>query len=86
MKLPLTLCATAAIIALTASQDFPKQGYVPNSETAVIAEALLIPISGRKHIESKRPFRATIKDDVWTVAGTPILRRRQASDGQGADM
>jgi NTF2 fold immunity protein len=71
MKLSLTLCSTLAIVALAASQDSPKHDYVPNSETAVvIAEAVLIPVYGKKHIESERPFRATLKDDVWTVAGT----------------
>jgi hypothetical protein len=71
MKLSLALCSTLAIVALASSHDSPKRNYVPNAETAVaIAEAVLIPVYGRKHIESERPFRATLKDDVWTVAGT----------------
>ena len=49
----------------------PKSGYVADSETAVkIAEAVLIPVSGQKQIESERPFVARLKDGVWTVGGT----------------
>lgn len=44
---------------------------VPDAETAVkIAEAALIPVYGKKQIASERPFIATLKDNVWTVAGT----------------
>lgn len=57
----------------------PKDGYVPDSATAVkIAEAVLIPVYGKKQIESERPFTASLKDDIWTVAGT--LR---CPDGKG---
>jgi hypothetical protein len=56
-----------------------KSRFVPDSATAVeIAEAVLIPVYGRKHIESERPFTATLSDGVWTVSGT--LR---CSDGKG---
>jgi hypothetical protein len=49
----------------------PKDGFVPNAETAVkIAEAVLIPVYGEKHIFSERPFKATWGGDVWTVDGT----------------
>src|SRR5277367_3033449 len=49
----------------------PTFGYVPDSKTAVkIAEAVLMPVYGEKHIESERPFHAKLKDNVWTVAGT----------------
>ena len=49
----------------------PRDGYVPDSRTAVkIAEAVLIPVYGEKQIESERPFEATLKDNVWTVTGT----------------
>jgi hypothetical protein len=56
-----------------------KPRVVPDSVTAVdIAEAALIPVYGRKHIESERPFTATVSNGVWTVHGT--LR---CSDGKG---
>ena len=49
----------------------PKDGYVPNAETAVkIAEAVLVPVYGEKKILSERPFKATLREDTWTVEGT----------------
>lgn len=49
----------------------PKDGFVPNEATAVkIAEAILVPIYGERLIASERPFKATLKDSVWTVIGT----------------
>jgi hypothetical protein len=48
----------------------PKNGFVPNAETAVkIAEAVLIPIYGEKQILSERPFKASRQGEVWTVSG-----------------
>lgn len=49
----------------------PKNGYVPNEQTAIsIAVAVWIPIYGKEQIESEQPFRATLKNGVWTVVGT----------------
>jgi|SRR5215471_15541193 len=49
----------------------PKDGLVPNAETAVkIAEAVLIPVYGEKKISEERPFKATRHEDIWRVAGT----------------
>ena len=49
----------------------PKDGFVPDAQTAVIiGEAVLMPIYGEKQIISERPFQATLKGDVWTVAGS----------------
>jgi hypothetical protein len=49
----------------------PKAGFVPNAETAIkVCEAVLIPVYGEKQILSERPFKATLKGDVWTVDGT----------------
>jgi len=63
------------MVVLAVSQEAPKRDYVPDSETAiVIAEAVLSPVYGRKLVESERPFRATLKDGVWTVAGTLYCR------------
>jgi hypothetical protein len=71
MKSCLILCSILTMVALGTSQEAPKRNYVPNSETAIaIAEAVFIPVFGKKQIESERPFRADLKDDVWTVAGT----------------
>lgn len=71
MKLFLILCSAVAIAAPVLSQEAPKRNYVPNSETAIaIAEAVFTPVFGKKQIESERPFKATLNDDVWTVSGT----------------
>jgi hypothetical protein len=50
----------------------PKDGYVPNAETAMrIAEAVWIPIYGAKLIEAEKPFQARLlKGDIWRVEGT----------------
>jgi len=71
MRLSLILCCIFAILAPATSQEPRKRDYAPDSETAIaIAEAVLIPVYGKKKVESERPFTAHIKDDVWTVAGT----------------
>ena len=49
----------------------PKEGFVPDAQTAIrIAEAVWIPIYGEAHIESERPFTATLSNGVWTVQGS----------------
>ena len=49
----------------------PQSGFVPDQQTAVlIAEAVLTPIYGRKHIESERPFTARLEGNRWIVKGT----------------
>jgi len=49
----------------------PKNGYVPNAETAKsIAEAIWLPIYGDKVLHEK-PYTASLSaDNVWTVTGT----------------
>jgi hypothetical protein len=79
MRILAALCCTLLVIGLTFGQGKPKEGYVPDSATAVrIAEAVLIPVYGDKQIEPEKPFTAKLKDDVWTVSGT--LR---CPDGKG---
>jgi hypothetical protein len=57
----------------------PRSGYVPDSATAIqIGEAVLIPIYGKKQIESEKPFAARLEGNMWIVSGT--LR---CSDGKG---
>jgi hypothetical protein len=49
----------------------PKDGFVPDKETAIcIAEAVWIPIYGKVKIESEKPFEATLTKGVWTVRST----------------
>lgn len=49
----------------------PKDGFVPNAETAIkIAEAVWLPIYGNS-IYDKKPFVAELKDStIWIVGGT----------------
>ena len=48
----------------------PKNGYVPDSTTAIkIAEAVWLPIYGQ-HIYDERPFVSELKIGIWTVHGT----------------
>ncbi len=80
MKLWVILAGTVLLASGLPGQGYkPASGYVPDSTTAVkIAEAVLAPVYGEKHIESERPFTATLKKEVWTVTGT--LR---CPDGKG---
>jgi hypothetical protein len=44
---------------------------VPDKKTAIrIAEAVLEPIYGEKVFDFQRPFKATLKEGLWTVEGT----------------
>lgn len=48
-----------------------EQGYVPNEETAItIAVAIWIPIYGKEEIESEKPYKAVLKDEIWYVTGS----------------
>ena len=81
MKSLMTTLSYASVLATFAiCQGYkPPQGYVPDSATAVqIAEAVLIPVYGKKQIESEKPLTAKLEKDVWTVSGT--LR---CPDGKG---
>ncbi len=49
----------------------PAKGFVPDEQTAIsIAVAVWSPIYGKERIESQKPFKARLKDGVWTVTGT----------------
>ena len=65
------LLLAAAAVCQSAASYKPTSGFVPDSKTAVaVAEAVLIPVYGKEHVESERPFTATLKRDVWTIEGT----------------
>ena len=72
MKNIATLSCASLLVTFALGQSLkPQSGYVPDSATAVqIGEAVLIPVYGKKTIESEKPFTATLKGDVWTVGGT----------------
>ena len=49
----------------------PKNGFVPDKETAVaIAYAVAVPVYGKKEIDQETPFRTELQGGVWTVLGT----------------
>lgn len=63
--------ATAYPQTQQAEHFTPEHGFVPNAETASkIGEAVLIPVYGEQRIVGERPFKASLKGDVWTVEGT----------------
>jgi beta-lactamase class A len=68
--------ATLQVAGTTVSEDSnsgyrPPNGYVPDEKTAIaIAVAAWIPIYGKEMIEKEKPYKATLKDGVWTVTGS----------------
>jgi hypothetical protein len=49
----------------------PKDGYVPDAETAIaVAVAIWNPIYGKKQIEKEKPFKASLSNGVWRVRGS----------------
>ncbi len=49
----------------------PKDGYVPDEETAIaIAVAVWNPIYGKENIDAEKPFHANLKNGIWTVTGS----------------
>ena len=73
MRICAAMCFALLLIPLSLGQGQvpPQQGYVPDSETAIkIAEAVLIPVYGKRTIASERPFTAKLKESVWRVSGT----------------
>jgi hypothetical protein len=46
-------------------------GYAPDAETAIrIALTVWEPLYGKKNIASERPFRVTLRGDIWHVRGS----------------
>ena len=49
----------------------PKEGFVPDRDTAIaIAYAVAVPIYGKKEMDAEKPFRAELKNGIWTILGT----------------
>jgi len=68
----MAVIVVAGFAQAKSGQSFhPKDGFVPNAETAVqVGAAVLIPVYGKKQIESERPFKAILSNNVWIVEGT----------------
>jgi hypothetical protein len=60
------------ILSFADKKNFhPKNGYVPDSETAItIAVAVWAPIYGRDQIEKEKPYHAVLRSGTWTVTGS----------------
>jgi hypothetical protein len=76
-KLCVVLLVAVAVAAAATPQSTgtytPPNGFVPDAATAMrIAEAVWIPIYGEAHIAAQKPFKATLKGDVWTVTGKDL--------------
>jgi hypothetical protein len=57
---------------------FPAAGIIPDAATAeLVAQAIAIPIWGKKIVESELPLRAGLKGNAWTVLGDPHLHGGQ---------
>ncbi|MGL1958895.1 MAG: YbbC/YhhH family protein [Colwellia sp.] len=65
------------LFSLTLSFGYtPKEGFVPDPETAIaIAAAVWSPIYGKEKIESQKPFTVKLIDGVWHVDGTKTEHR-----------
>jgi len=72
ISLSLAAIMALGIVALAVRRKSPgPQHYVPDADTAAaIAEAVLSPAYGKAHVESERPFNATLNGGVWVVTGT----------------
>ena|SRR5947207_2631430 len=72
MKYYLALLVIQLIAASGAfSQYKPKDGFVPNADTAIaIAVAVWSPIYGATHIANEKPYHATLKEGIWIVEGS----------------
>ena len=61
----------SVVVALAQASTPPKDGYVPDADTAIkIAVAVWSRIYGDSEIAAEKPYRATLKDGVWTVQGS----------------
>ena len=72
------LCMVLAVVAAMvhaagdAENNYkPKDGYVPDAETAIaIAVAVWNPIYGKDQIAKEKPYKAHLSKGIWTVEGS----------------
>jgi len=79
MKILFLFCALVCLAAVAAentneagerSNYTPKDGFVPNRETAIkIAIAVWEPIYGAEKIAVEKPYQARLTNGVWIVEG-----------------
>jgi hypothetical protein len=72
-KLRMFLIGLIFVATICSAQRFsyvPQAGFVPDKDTAIrIAEAVLLPVYGKKIIADERPFSAVLQGDTWRVLG-----------------
>jgi hypothetical protein len=57
--------------SISTQSYLPKDGYVPNEETAIkIAVAVWEPIYGKKEIANEKPYKVNLQNGVWYVKGS----------------
>ena len=78
MKKSLLISGLALCVALCGDAQVPKDltekpkdGFVPNEATAIaIAEAVWIPLYGKRALRKERPFHANLTNGVWHARGS----------------
>lgn len=78
IRVIVSICVVAAAIAAmvhaagNAENNYkPKDGYVPDAETAIaIAVAVWNPIYGKDQIAKEKPYKASLSKGIWTVEGS----------------
>jgi NTF2 fold immunity protein len=75
MTLKLAQISLALLISVRAfaahREPLPQQGVLPDEATAVkVAEVMFQPVFGAEETAKFAPYRAQLKNDVWTVYGT----------------
>jgi hypothetical protein len=71
LRILLTIVSGFSVVAPCRADFVPKEGYVPNAEVAIkIAVAVWEPIYGAEAVAREKPYRATLKEGVWTVQGS----------------
>ena len=65
------MVVTPLCLAQIPGTHWKKQGAIRNARVAtVVAEVILSDIYGEANIRRQRPFKATIKNGLWTVTGS----------------
>lgn len=70
LSLALLAMSNAADVQSPEPNYVPRDGYVPDSQTAArIAEAVLLPVYGKALISKQLPLIARLEGTVWIVEG-----------------
>ena len=78
VRVVVSVCIVVAAVAAmvhaagdTGNNYKPKDGYVPDAETAIaIAVAVWNPIYGKDVIAQEKPYKASLSKGIWTVTGS----------------